>query len=171
MAVRTDDVKPILELTKSMFCGGEAERPTFTPAKGIIIGALDMPPKWKAVEKPGGPKYGQRDYAASEFVVEVDGEEKARITFELIAFNDIASARNLFEGTLRSITFLPMTRLDVGWVGAMIDNPGKMNKNSKALVFVERNVVCLILVTHQSNYGVSNHWLISMARLQDSRIR
>ena len=174
MSVRTDEAALFeTESGRSIFSGGGFERPVTTPASQMIIDSDDMPPKWGTKVKPenNGPKYGHWDYASRNFCAEVEGKEKAEIAFELIMFRDTAAARNLLESTIRSMTFLPMTRLDIGWVGVMVDSPGRATKTCKALMFVERNVVCLMLVSHDPDYAVSNHWLISMARLQNSRIR
>ncbi len=174
MAVRTGDAAPVEGgLSDSLFLDVDFERPVEASANQMIIGANDMPPKWmvKQDAQNKGPKYGHSDYAARHYCAIAEGKQKAEISFELIMFRSSAMARDLLESTIRNMAFLPMTRLDVGWVGVMINSPGKAGKTSKALMFVERNVVCLILVSHDSDYVLSNHWLVSMARLQLSRIK
>ncbi len=174
MAIRTGESAPFEGgMSRSVFLDVDFERPVDTPANQMIIDRYEMPPKWEGKQDPQteGPRYGHWDYASRRFCVNVEGKEKAEISFELIMFRNTASARNLLESTIRSMSFLPITKLDLGWVGVMIESPGKAGKTCKALMFAERNVVCLILASHSLDYMVSNHWLMSMARLQHSRIK
>ena len=151
--------------------GMELERPIRTPARDMCIRSDDLSPRWKEkkVSVLEQPKFGQRDYAVRRFVISEDGVEKAATSFEVVVYNDRETAARVFAGTLAKMGFLRLTRLDLGDMAAMIEVAGHPSRRMRALIFTERNVMGLIMLSTSSERQASDSWLISMGRLMASR--
>lgn len=84
-------------------------------------------------------------------------------------YNDRETAARVFAGTLAKMGFLRLTRLDLGDMAAMIEVAGHPSRRMRALIFTERNVMGLIMLSTSSERQASDSWLISMGRLMASR--
>jgi hypothetical protein len=151
--------------------GGERE--IHTPAREMCICGADLSPKWreKAISVMVQPKFGQRDYAVAKFVVEEQSQEKALLSFETVVYKDHDTAAGVFAGTLKHMGFLKLSKLDLGDMGAMIEVQGSPNKTLKAILFTERNVMGIIMLSSARDYNVPDAWLVSMARLMAGRTK
>lgn len=154
-----------------VFSSTGGERPIRTPARDMCICPEDLSPRWseKKVSVLEQPKFGQRDYAVRRFVISEDGMEKAAASFEVVVYNDHSTAARVFAGTLGKMGFLRLTRLELGDMAAVIEVPGHPSRKMRALIFTERNVMGLIMLSTSSDRQVSDSWLISMGRLMVSR--
>ncbi len=154
-----------------VFSSTGGERPIRTLAKDMCICPEDLSPRWseKKVSVLEQPKFGQRDYAVRRFVISEDGMEKAAASFEVVVYNDHSTAARVFAGTLGKMGFLHLTRLELGDMAAVIEVPGHPSRKMRALIFTERNVMGLIMLSTSSDRQVSDSWLISMGRLMVSR--
>ena len=163
----------ILSLSRRTFPGMDGEQPIRTPARDICVTAEDMPLLWREekVSVMEQPRFGQRDYATSRFSIVEDGVERAVISFEVVIYSDRHTAANVFSGTLGKMRFLHLARLELGDMGAMIEVPGHPSRRLCALLFTERNVMSLIMLSVSRDHEISDRWLISMGRLMASRIR
>lgn len=173
MSIRADESETLFSLEGDSFSAMDGERPVTTPARQMCIRAEDIPSKWseKRISVMNQPKFGQRDYASVRFCIEDEGVEKATVSFETVVYKDAPTAAGVLVGTLKSLGFLNISKLEVGAMGAMVDVPGQPSRSLRALAFVERNVFGLILLSHSKDCPVSDSWLISMARLMVSRMR
>ena len=136
----------------------------------MCIRSEDLSPRWKEkkVSVLEQPKFGQRDYAVRRFVISEDGVEKAATSFEVVVYNDRGTAARVFAGTLAKMGFLRLTRLDLGDMAAMIEVAGHPSRRMRALIFTERNVMGLIMLSTSSERQASDSF-ISMGRLMAFR--
>lgn len=153
------------------FSSMDGERPIRTPALDMCIGSEDLSPRWSEMKVSvlEQPKFGQRDYAVRRFAMIEDGREKATVSFEVVVYNDQQTATRVLAGTLGKMGFLRLTRLDVGDMGAVVEVAGHPSRRLRALMFVERNVMGLIMLSTTMDRQASDSWLISMGRLMASR--
>lgn len=163
----------VFSLEGETFTSIGGERPIRTPARDMCVGPEDLPPRWRErkVSVMEQPKFGQRDYVARRFAVVEGGVEKANVSFEVVVYKDHRTAGSVFAGTVEKMGFLHLSKLDLGDMGAMIEVPGQPSRDLRALVFTERNVLGLIMLSSAKDYKVSNSWLISMGRLMASRAK
>lgn len=173
MSARDGDTQMVFSMDGQTFASVGYERPIRTPARELCVGPEDLPPRWRErrVSVMEQPKFGQRDYIARRFAVVEGGVEKANLSFEVVVYKDHHTASSVFAGTLSKMGFLHLTKLDLGDMGAMIEVPGQPSRDLRALLFTERNVMGLIMLSTAKDYHVSNSWLISMGRLMVSRAR
>lgn len=172
MSIRAGDSETFL-VEGNSFSTMDGERVITTPAKLMCIRTEDIPTRWveKRVSVMNQPRFGQRDYASARFCIEEGGLEKAIVSFETVVYKDAPTASGVFVGTLKSLGFLNLSKLQVGDMGAMVEVPGQPSRRLRAVLFAERNVFGLILLSHAKDSVVSDSWLISMARLMVSRMR
>ena len=173
MSIRAEELEMSFSLDGTTFSVLGGERAITTPARDMNMKMSDMPPKWaeKQAKLLDQPKFGQRDYFVTKFSLMDGSKERANISFETIVYKDQKTAMALLIGTLSHMTFLRLTKVEVGDVGAMIEVRGRADRRLKAVAFVERNVFGLIMLSAATDYTVSDSWLISMARLMVSRMR
>jgi len=151
----------------------DGERCITAPAAAMCVTVDDMPSRWieRTQNVTDQPRLGQRDYACARFAVEEDGRERALVSFEAVVYKDAATAAGVFIGTLKSLGFMDLSKLDVGSMGAMLRVAGRPGKEMRAVAFAERNVFGLIMLSRSPDCPVSDSWLASMARLMASRMR
>mgnify|MGYP000874265886 CR=1 FL=1 len=168
---REDGSDVVLSVKGKVFSSIDGERPIRTPAKDMCVMPADMPPRWSEMKVSvlEQPKFGQRDYAVRRFVLSDDGKEEALASFEVVVYNDHQTAARVFASTLSKMGFLRLTKLDLADMAAVIEVPGRPTRRLRALIFAERNVMGLIMVSTISDRYASDSWLISMGRLMVSR--
>lgn len=173
MTTRAGESQMVFSLEGETFSSVGGERAIRTPALDMCIRAKDMPARWKErrTSVMDQPRFGQRDYASSRFYIEEGGVEKAAINFETVVYKDHRSAASVFAGTLSKMGFLRLSKLDLGDMGAMIEVPGQPSRHLRAVLFTERNVMGLIMLSCATDQHISDSWLISMGRLMVSRAR
>ncbi len=151
----------------------EAERAIHTPAKDMSIRNGDLPSRWmeQKVNVLNQPKFGQTDYHIKRFALDEDGSRKALISFETIVYKDHVQASKMFVTTVRKLGPLYLSKLDIGDIAVMVEVKGHPTQDLKALIFLERNVMGLIMLSSSSNHRISDQWIVSMARLMLSRTK
>jgi len=173
VSIRVEELETRFSLDGATFSLLGGERAIVTPAREMILSKGDLPPAWeeRPVRPTDQPRFGQRDYAASRFVMSGGDGERAAVIFEAVVYRDQSTAAAVLAGTLGKIGFLRLSKIDLGDVGAMIEVPGKAGRRMRAIAFVERNVFGLVMLSCRSDCSASDSWLISMARLMASRMR
>jgi len=162
----------VLSVDGETFSSIGGERPIRTPARQMCVGPTDMPLRWseRKVSVLEQPKFGQRDYAVSRFAITDDnGKESALASFEVVVYSDHQTAARVFVSTLKKMGFLRLTKLDLADMAAIIEVPGHPTRKLRALIFTERNVMGLIMLSTVSERYASDAWMISMGRLMASR--
>jgi hypothetical protein len=133
----------------------------------------DLPARWveRPMQVPSRPHTGQQDYAASKFALLDGGRPKGLVSFETVVYKDQRTATDVLVGTLSRISFLKLSKLDLGDAGVMIELAGKPGQVMRAIAFIERNVYGLIMLSCEPDRLVSDTWLIGMARTMAGRMR
>jgi hypothetical protein len=160
-----------LEGTRTEIRGGE--RAIARPASEMNIVPNDLPTRWAEVPVKAAEqlRHEQGSYAVSKFAL-MDGRKvKGQLSFETVVYRDQKTAVDVLVKTLSKMTCLKMTRVGLGDAGAMMEAVGKAGRSMKAVVFVERNVYGLIMLSCDEECKVSDSWLISMGRIMVSRMR
>lgn len=173
MSIRVGESEVSFSLEGTTFSVIGGERAITTPAREMSITAGDMPARWteSKVRVMDQPKFGQRDYAATRFHQGEGSAEKANISFETVVYSDHQTAAGVLMGTLGKMSFLKLSKVDLGDAGAMVEVVGHPSRRLRAIAFVERNVVGLIMLSSKRDSSISDSWLISMARVMASRMK
>ncbi|MDW5563999.1 MAG: hypothetical protein SA339_12325 [Methanomassiliicoccus sp.] len=148
------------------------ERAIDRPASEMIIVPNDLPTRWTEVPiKPSERLREEKvDYAVSRFALMDGRKESGKLSFEAMVYRNQRAAVEVLVKMLGKMTSLQLTRVDLGTAGAMMEVVGKAGRKMKAVAFVERNVFGLIMLSCDTESGVSDAWLLSMGRLMISRM-
>jgi hypothetical protein len=165
-------VEPQVHCVEEADCGELDARPVIVrSARDMNVSACDLPARWtERVGQENEPRLGQADHSISRFQLLEGKRPKGQISFETMVFKDRRTAAEVLVGTLSRLPFHKMSRIDLGDAGAMIELIGKPGRTMRTIAFVKNNVCGLIMLTCEHDSGVTDLWLVSMARLMASRM-
>lgn len=165
-------VEPQVHCVVEADCGElDAGQVIVRSAREMNITACDLPARWtERTAQESEPRLGQVDHSMSRFQLLEGKRSKGQISFETMIFKDRRIAVDVLVGTLSRLPFHKMSRIDLGDAGAMIELIGRPGRTMRAIAFVKSNVCGLIMLTCEHDSGVTDLWLVGMARLMASRM-